>query len=160
AGAAAFVAFGVCALGDSPLRQPGVAIVVALAAAGLPTRQMRLRPSRAQERVAVLAFGAMLSWLLSVSVRSWVATAMRTAADAFAPAERARAIARSLAVDPTSGEALLDLGLMELAAGEFDRADVHLELSRGLLANAGTSAALGEAALGRGDPAGAERAYA
>jgi hypothetical protein len=162
AGAAALTAFGVAALGDSPLHQPAVAVVVALVAAGLPARRP-LRTRGAGPRFVAASAGvatfALTAILLAASVRAWLATRAQTAAlDRVGPA-RVAALTRSLAIDPTSGETLLDLGLAELALGDADRALAHLDRSRVLLGNLGTDVARGHAELARGDPQAAARAF-
>ena len=157
AGAAVFVALGVTMLGDSPLRQPAVVILAALALGALPRRGARVRLPFAARRAALVALGALMSWSLTASVRSWIATTVRVAARESAPSARLRELARSASIDRGSGEAWLDLGLAELALGDAEPALRHLERSRGLLANVGTDIALGEALLASDD---AERALA
>jgi tetratricopeptide (TPR) repeat protein len=157
AGAAVFVALGVTMLGDSPLRQPAVVIVVGLVIGALPARGARIRLPFAARRAGLLALGALMSWNLATCARAWIATTIRTAARESAPAVRLRELARSAAIDRGSGEALLDLGLAELAVGDAEAAIRHLERSRALLANVGTDVALGEALLASDD---AERALA
>jgi O-antigen ligase len=158
AGAATLVAFGVASLGDSPLHQPAVVILVALVTAGLPARR-RLKAPRTVLRLAALAGFVLVAGLLAVSTRAWLGTRARTLADDRVGPARIAALARSLAIDPTAGETLLDLGLAELTAGDADRALLHLDRSRALLANVGTDVAVGDALLALGDAPSASRSF-
>ena len=151
AGAAATVAFGVTALGDSPLHQPAIALMMALVAAAIPAPKRHARPNRRTMGFALLATWALSACLLAFSTRAWLATRTRTLAEDHAGSLRLTYLQRSVAMDPTSGEGLLDLGLAELATKDPERAQVHLERSRALLANVGTDVALGETALDLGD---------
>lgn len=159
AGAAVFVALGVTMLGDSPLRQPAIVILAALAIGALPARGARVRLPFAARRAALVALGALMSWMLAASVRAWIATTVRMAARESAPAVRLRELVQSASIDRGSGEALLELGLAELAMGDAEPALRHLERSRALLANVGTDVALGEAFLASDDAERALTAY-
>ena len=159
AGAAVFIALGVTMLGDSPLRQPAVVILIALVIGALPARGARVPLPFAARRAALLALGALLSWSLATSARAWIATTVRTTARESAPAVRLRELARSASIDRGSGEALIDLGLAELAIGDAEAALRHLDRSRALLANVGTDVAIGEALLASDDAGRALTAY-
>jgi hypothetical protein len=159
AGAASLVAFGMSSLGDSPLRQPAVVILVALVLAAVPRRRAPAVSRRDWLRAGVAGVAIASAFLLALVTRGWIATRVRVAADEREPLERRAALARAVAIDAGSGEALLDLGLIELALGDAEHAIARLEASKALLANVGTDAAIGEAALALGDNARAARAF-
>jgi tetratricopeptide (TPR) repeat protein len=163
-GSASLVACAVCALGDSPLRQPAIAVVVALVLAAIPGR-LRARSAairRPREQQRMILEGALLlacALLLSVSVRSWLSARLRTAAIEAQPADRLALLGRSARIDPGSGESALDLGLARLEAGDPDGALVELMRARRLMANMGTSIAIGNAELALDRPDLAEVSY-
>lgn len=158
AGAAAVVALAICALADSPLRQPAVCLVFALQAAAAP-RSRRVRSVRSHALVRVALLGA-CAWLLLVSTRAWLSTRALEAAKTAMPDARVAAFVKAARIDPTSGDAWLALGLAELAAGRPDEAADHLARADALVATVATRTALGEANLARGYVPAARDAYA
>jgi tetratricopeptide (TPR) repeat protein len=162
-GAAALGAFAVCAMGDSPLRQPGVALILGLAVGALPRTRVLEVPARVLvgARVAVLSAAAIL---LSESARGWIAGRRLTAAREAEPEAQRALLAGAARLDPRSGEAALERGLRELDLGHAEVALAELQRSRPLLANVGTEVAIGnvEVVLGHSEEAVAayERALA
>lgn len=152
AAAAALVACAICALADSPLRQPAVVIVVALAFAALPHRALALAASESVRRARALPLImlALAALALAPATRGYLAARLRTQARDALPEARLALLSKSARVDPGSGEAALDLGLARLEAGDADGALGALRRSRRLLANMGTSIAIGNAELARG----------
>jgi tetratricopeptide (TPR) repeat protein len=152
--AAALVACAICALADSPLRQPAVVIVVALAFAALPQRLAVGAPGAADHVRRARAFSlsalAATALVLAPAMRGYLAARIRTEARDALPDARLALLSKSARVDPGSGEAALDLGLARLESGDAEGALVALRRSRKLLANVGTSIAIGNAELARG----------
>ncbi|MFT3773446.1 MAG: O-antigen ligase family protein [Minicystis sp.] len=157
-GAAALAAFAICAAGDSPLRQPGLVMVLALVLAGC------VDPSRTGSRLAIpprltphLRLGLLLAsaWLLSIAAGTWLAARRLTAAKESLPAARRALLASAARLDPRSGEIALERGLLDLESGDPEAALPALRRSRALLANVGTDVALGnaEAQLGHHEAA-------
>ncbi len=157
---AAALAVLVTSLGDSPLRQPAIALLVALLVAAETSRGARspanptmslaafprLRPALA----ALVILGG--GWLLSEATRGWLATHLATTASELVDAhDRDRRLARASRIDPSSGEILFDRGTNALAMGDAALALTYFEASRPRFANVGTFSAMGEAALALGD---------
>lgn len=153
-GAAALLAFAVCAAGDSPLRQPSVALLLGLTLAAAPDRAPRL-PGRALAGAALAA----CAWLLALSAGGWLAARKLTAAKEAPPEVRASLLARAAKLDPRSGEIAVDQGLLALAEGDGEAARIALQRGRALLANVGTDVALGNAEVLLGKPERAVAAY-
>jgi hypothetical protein len=158
--AAALASFAVCAMGDSPLRQPGPALLLGLAIGACPKTLALPRPNVAllssAARVALTAASALL---LAGSVRGWIADRRLHAARDAAPGEQAALLSSAARLDPGSGEIALERGLRELDLGRPEAALVELRRSRPLLANVGTDVAIGNAEQLLGDPEAARRAY-
>lgn len=140
---AALLALAITMVGDSPLRQPAIVPLVALAFATLPVPS---NASRLDKSPLALAIGAMLllAWLTPGAVRCGSSARLRSRAEAE-PLHRRALLERSVAIDPTSGESVLALGLAELDAGAAKRALTTLAHARVLLANVGTDVAIGNA---------------
>jgi tetratricopeptide (TPR) repeat protein len=157
-GAAALLSFAVCALGDSPLRQPGVVLILGLALGGLARTVVLEAPARLlpMVRVALLAATALL---LADSARGFIGQRRLTAARDAAPDEQRALLAGAARVDPRSGEIALERGLRELDLGHPEAALVELRRSRALLANVGTDVAIGNAEVLLGHPEAAIAAY-
>jgi tetratricopeptide (TPR) repeat protein len=152
-GAAALTAFAVCALGDSPLRQPGLVLLLGLVVSGAP-RSLSLPRGPLALTVGRGVVLAACGLLLAGATRGWVAQRRLTAALAAAPEEQGALLASAARLDPTSGEIALERGLRALDLGHPDEASSELRRSRVLLANVGTDVALGNAALLLGDAEG------
>jgi tetratricopeptide (TPR) repeat protein len=159
AGAASLVACAVCAVADSPLRQPAIVIVVALLFAALPSQREAAVTTSWRRRAPLLVALAACGLALPVAARSYLAARLRTQALDALPAARLPLLAKSARLDPGSGESALDLGLARLEADDPEGALSALRRSRALLANVGTSIAIGNAELARGKPELAEPAY-
>jgi tetratricopeptide (TPR) repeat protein len=102
---------------------------------------------------------ALVAWLLYGSARGWLATRTRTRALEGDAGARVTLLARAARLDPTSGEAALDLGLARVAAGDAAGGLEELRRADVLFADTGARIAIGGAELARGDAAAAERAY-
>ena len=155
AGGAALVAVAVCALGDSPLRQPAVVFMVALIFATIAPS----RPAPRLARYLGVALAALSAMLLVPATRTWLATRERTAALTGDAELRLARLEKSARLDPDSGESALSLGLARLDAGDTRGAFRELVRARGLLADVGIDVALGNVGMAEGRPADAERAY-
>ncbi len=156
-GAAALIAVAVASLGDSPLRQPAVAIVTGLVL-GVTVRGRRARAG--PRRVAPLLLGlAAVTWLLFAATRGWLATRERSRANDASPMVRVSMLAKSTRLDPGSGECALELGLARLALGDADGALGELRRADELLADTGVRVAIGSALLAQGHPVEADGAY-
>jgi tetratricopeptide (TPR) repeat protein len=155
AGAAALGAFAICAAGDSPLRQPGVAMVLGLVLAGCEEEVGWARLVR-PARVALLGAAALL---LAASVSGWMAARRLTAAREALPDARRALLASAARLDPGDGEVALEQGLLELESGDPEAALAALQRSRPLLANVGTDVAIGNAEMRLGRPGAALAAY-
>lgn len=157
AGAAALLAFMVCASGDSPMHQPGAVVLVALVLGASP-RTTRVGARRFA--LATAAIGLVLAGsaaLLAMSLGGWLCARRITRANEALLDERIGLLASAARVDPRSGEAALALGLARLSIGDARRALDDLAHSRALLANIGTDVAIGNALSVEGE---AERAVA
>lgn len=147
-GAGSIIAFAVCAAGDSPLRQPGIAVLLALvvaasAAASRSPARFELPPRLVPaSRLGLLAAAALL---LAGATGGWLAARRLTAAKEALPDDRAPLLASAARLDPKSGEIALETGLLELESGDAEGALGSLRRSRPLLANAGTDVAIGNA---------------
>ncbi len=154
-GTAAIVALAVCALGDSPLRQPAVVVLLGLVLGATPRGQAL---GRARVAMAAIAIGAS-AWLLALSTGRWVSDRWQTEARDAEPLQQSKLLERAVRLDSSSGTAWLALGLAELARGDCDRAVEALERSSERLANVGTHVALGNAWMTCDSPERAARAY-
>ncbi|APR83671.1 TPR repeat protein [Minicystis rosea] len=157
-GAGALFALAVCAAGDSPMRQPGLVLLVGLVLGACTDLAGNKARSRAPAALApTLRAGLLLAsaWLLAVSVSGWIASRRLTAAKEALPEARRALLASAARLDPRSGEIALERGLFELASGDLEAALAGLRRSRTLLANVGTDVAIGnaEAELGRHEAA-------
>lgn len=156
-GAAALGAFALCALGDSPLRQPALVLVlgVVVGAARGASRAPRVRRPTEIAALAACAVG------LAYASAAWVADRRVAAARDALPEDRLRALSAAIRLDPTNGEALLDRGLLVTATERptLDLALADLRRSRALLANVGTDVALGNALVRAGQWEDAVLAY-
>ena len=162
-GAAALVSFAVCALGDSPLRQPGIALLLGLLVAGCPRilapsprrpsaaagRGPARGPARRDRAAARPGAGAV--------GRGRRLTAARDAAPASAaPAPRERRAGQSGAAARSPSSA----ACVELETGTpREPRCAPLRRSRPLLANVGTDVAIGNAETAARPPRGRPRAY-
>jgi len=161
-GAAALAALAICAAGDSPLRQPGVALLLGLVLAGSmdhvrsTPRRTAWKPLGSILRAGLLVHAAVL---LAVSSSVWIAARRLTAAKESPPIARRALLARAARLDPRSGEIALERGLLELAEGDADAAIEALRRSRALVANVGTDVAIGNAEVLLGRPEAALDAY-
>lgn len=158
-GAAALAALAGCAAGDSPLRQPGVVLLLGLVLAGCAdpagTRAAG-PPLRPALRLGLLLAAA---WLLSISVSGWLAARRLTSARSALPGERSALLDGAARLDPRSGEIALARGLLALETGDAEAALPELRRARRLLANVGTDVALGNAEVLLGRPEAALVAY-
>ena len=152
---AASLAVLIESFGDSPLRQPAIALLLGLLVAA-ETARARPRPiarSPVFFRVqTVLVALAILSggWLLSDATRGFLATHIATTASEIVnPEARARRLAHASRVDPSSGEIRFALGTNALVAGDAVLALTQLEAARPR--TVGTLSAIGEASLALGD---------
>lgn len=162
AGAAAIAAVAVCAAGDSPLRQPGVVLVLGLVLGGCADPWPDIAPNERSRKLGALARVGLLlaaAWLLAVSVSTWIGARRLTAAKEALPGERRALLAAAARVDPRSGEIALERGLLELSSGDAEAALVALRRSWSLLANIGTEVAIGNAEASLGRPEAAIEAY-
>jgi tetratricopeptide (TPR) repeat protein len=163
-GAAAMAAVGIACLGDSPLRQPAIALLFGLLL-GVPAtdpdpdsdsdsdwRRLRARAPALLGLVAV-------AWLLVPATRTWLSTRERTRAVTLAPDVALVSLAKAARIDPGSGEAALALGLHRLALGDAAGALPELTRADRLVADTGARIAMGSARLALEDHAGAERDY-
>jgi hypothetical protein len=142
---ASIVVVSVCAVGDSPLRQPALMLVVGLLLAP------RVGPPRVLPRSVIPVVLVFASLLLFLSTRTLLAARWRTAALTRDPAGRIHGLKRASQMDPTSGEAAVDLGVTLLASGDADGAERVLLDGRTRLADLALVTALGEAQLAKSD---------
>lgn len=153
--AASAVALAVCGVGDSPLHQPAIVILLALLLGSVGARR--------STGLAGLAAGAAAlggaAMLLATAMAQWVASRWETEAKDALPARELVLHERAVRVAPSSGEAWLGLGLARLDRGDCDGALVALDRSSELLANVGTYVAEGNSLLACGRPAQAVSAY-
>jgi O-antigen ligase len=156
AGAWAVLALALTALGDSPLHQPAVLIVVAVVfpalASGTAWRALSGWPARA---VAL----ALVAGLLAPSAVRWLGCRVAAPARDAVLDQRRGILERASSVDRWSGPLALELGLAHLELGRPAEALVELERSQRLLANVGTHVAKGNALLGLGRVKDGVKAY-
>ena len=157
--AATLIAFAVSAIADSPLRQSGAVIPMALALACAP-RTVRLAPRPVLGRVVSPALGLLAAAaLLPIAGSTWLGARLATAARDADPDRKLALLSRAAAIDPRSGAIAFALGLAHLERGEPVAALVDLERSRPLLAQVGNEVAIGNAQLLAGDAGAAAAAY-
>ena len=141
----------IASLGDSPLRQPAIALLVGLLVAAerprplsAPIARSRLffRVEKVLVALAILGGGSLLGAATRGFLGGHIAT---TASEIVDPGARARRLAHALAVDPSSGEIRFALGTNALAAGSAELALTHFEAARPR--TVGTLSAIGEASL-------------
>jgi tetratricopeptide (TPR) repeat protein len=99
------------------------------------------------------------TWCLAGATRAWLSTRALTASFDAAPDARLRMLDRAVRIDPTSGEARLTRGLLELGMDDPRAALVDLKVARVLFADVSTLVATGHAELALGHPEAAESAY-
>jgi tetratricopeptide (TPR) repeat protein len=147
--AAALAAFAVCAIGDSPLRQPAATLIVVLllGAGGEP----RAAPSVAWPLLRVTALG-LCTPLFALAVGGWLAARDLAGARDADPITRLRLLDRGARLDPRAADLALEQGLAHLAVGDEAGAAAAIERSRALGASVGSELVLGNLALLRGDP--------
>ena len=162
AGAAALSAVALCAAGDSPLRQPGLVLLLGLVLGGCADPAPALASTERSRRLGKLLRAGLLlasAWLLAVSVSTWMGSRRLTAAREALPEERRALLASAARLDPRSGEIALERGLFELSSGDAEAALVALRRSLALLANVGTEVAIGNAEVILDRPEAALAAY-
>jgi tetratricopeptide (TPR) repeat protein len=158
--AATLIAFAVSAIADSPLRQPGVLIPVALALACAPRTVRLALTAPVTGRVASPAVGLLVAAvLLPFAGSTWLGARFATAARDADPDRKLALLSRAAEIDPRSGEIAFALGLAHLERGEPAAALADLERSRPLLAQVGSEVAIGNAQLLAGDAGAAAAAY-
>jgi tetratricopeptide (TPR) repeat protein len=163
AGTAALIACLVAALGDSPLRQPAVTLLLGLvvgvgALRSAPSGPPAL-PAGAGGRLALVALLSGAAFLTYDSTRAWFGSRERSRALEHEPMERLTGLARSARLDPASGETWLELGLLRLRLGDAAVARAQLERAAALLADTATRTALGIAELSLRHPELATQAF-
>lgn len=162
AGMGALLAWSLCAVGDSPLRQPGITLILGLVLAGCPAPRTldmgRLREGRSLARMQI-AFLAATGLLLWASTRTWIGERRLAASPRLAPDRQQALLASAARLDPTSGEIALERGLRALDLGQATLALTELQRSRRLLANVGTDIAIGNAQMLLGHPTAAVQSY-
>jgi len=144
----------VCATGDCTLARPAAMLLTALL---LATNDRTLQLPGGGRLRWPLALG-LCAWLLTESARGFIAARWVTEAQASPPLERAAQLEAAAALDPRSGQAALELGLMRSALGDPRGAIDALKRSQPLLANVGTEIALANAYVARGELGRAEEA--
>jgi tetratricopeptide (TPR) repeat protein len=146
AGGAVVIAFALCMLGDSPLRQPAPCAILALVMAA-SRRRLASRPAFGGARtLGSAAVLVLIAGMLLVSTRAWLATHFRDSPRL------------AMRIDPTSGDALLARGLEDLSLGRPDDALPRLERANQLVPAVAARVAIGEAHLASGIPAEARTA--
>jgi len=159
-GAAALIAFAVCAVGDSPLRQPAIALLLGLVLAGCSDpAPARPAPSSRRDTLVRASLLVAAALVLAPALSRWIAARRLTAAKEAAPTERSALLTSAARIDPRNGEIALEQGLLELEGGDAAAALGYLQRSRPLLANVGTDIALGNAETELGHPEAALAAY-
>ena len=158
AGAASLITLAVCASGDSPLRQPGVALLFGMVLAGAADPAVAASPPRLA-RVARIGLLSAAALALAASLGGWLGARRLTAAREALPAARRALLASAARLDPWSGEIALERGLFELEEGDAEAAQGALERSRELLAGVSVHVAIGNARARMGQPEAAIDAY-
>ena len=185
-GLATFVTLGLAALGDCPLRQPAVVVILALAIAALPAHapaagDAPLRLSRAfagapritaavvpcaalpRARAVGLPTGLYLGLappLLAIALSTWLGARTAAAARDRPPDEGVALLTRAAAIDPRSGEIALERGIALVAIGRADAALDDFERARRFAPGVGVEIATGNAFVLLDDPRQAVAAYA
>ena len=140
-------------LGDSPLNQPAIVLLLSLLVAASP-RRWRINPVALQTLAAVVT-----ALLLAAALGSWLSARLQTQARDASPALRRALLERAADLDERNGQVWLTLGLDRLELGEPKAAVPLLQRSRDRLANVGTDIALGNAWVEAGEPQRAEPCY-
>jgi Flp pilus assembly protein TadD len=146
-GLAVMTAVAVCAMGDSPLQQPGVVYLVGMVLGAEPS----LRVSNRWRWAGLAVLFVVASVLMAQGVRRWLAGRWVHEAQSAALVPRKMLLERAVRVSPASGEAALALGLARLEHGDTQGAVEALTRSRVQLANVGTDIALGNAQMELGE---------
>ena len=170
-GAGALIGCAVASLGDSPIRQPAVVLVVALVlgatrspapALRAPARAFRAparafrAPARAFRAIDTRAivhralFLALLfasAVLLAASTRAWLSTRMDLASFDGDPAQRLALCTKSMRIDPANAEAIFERGLLLSEAGDARAALTDFDEASTRLADPAIFVAKGEAHL-------------
>jgi len=166
-GAGALVACAIASLGDSPLRQPAVTLLVALTLGALrgatraarATRAMRAARTARGERFFLGALLLGSAWGLTRAARSWLSDRAYLASFAVEPGARLRLLTRSARLDPGAGEPRLERALLLLSTGEPRAALLDLDAASERMADAGIFSARGQAHLALDEPRVAEDDY-
>ncbi len=158
-GLAALVAFAICAMADSPLRQPAMGLLVGMIFGVRSSPEHQENSRRFIARGLVLAGLIVSAWLAYGSTRSWMATRARWRARDADPKMQLALLNNAMRLDPSSGEATLDLAIAEIARGNIRSSIVGLVHANELVADSGARIALASARLALGERDGAERDY-
>ena len=145
-GAAALAACAVTALADSPLRQPGIVLLVGLLL-GVPLRARVPAPRRVAPTLLALGALAVTALLARDALRGWLGTRERTLARDAEPRQQIAHLLRSARLDPSSGETQLELGLARLRLGDARGASAALGRADAAFADTGARIAIGQAEL-------------
>jgi O-antigen ligase len=150
AGAWATVALALTALGDSPLRQPAVLIMIAVVLPALSSEESVRAPGVLSAWPTRAVALVLVAGLLVPATARWLGFRLAAPARDAVLVERRAILQRASRVDPWSGALGLQLGLSYLEQGRPAEALVELERSERRLANVGTHVAMGNALLGLG----------
>ena len=163
-GAGSLAACGITALGDSPLRQPAVVLLVALTLGALRGASTTARAARTL-RTPLAGRGFLVVLLvasacgLTRAARSWLGTRAYMASFDAAPDARMRLLGRSARLDPEAGEPRFERALLLLSMGEPRDALVDLDAASARMADTGIFSARGQAHLALEEPRAAEADY-
>ncbi|MEQ9320330.1 MAG: O-antigen ligase family protein, partial [Polyangiaceae bacterium] len=156
ASASAVAVVALCMLGDAPLRQPAVVLLLALALADTPPLAHRDR----RDALSFLAVTVVLTCLLPRATTQWHAERAAHAAHDAVPAERLATLERARRMAPWWGAPAFDAGLTLLDLGEPERALAAFdEAARAGMVGPSSYIARGNALVGAGHPAEAVASY-
>ncbi|MFO0666071.1 MAG: O-antigen ligase family protein [Polyangiaceae bacterium] len=152
-----FVSFAVCALGDSPARQPACIVLLALAYACVADTPVTAKWASEARRLS-LAFAILPIATCLFSASHYRNDRLRVRGT-LSVGEGSRHLLERAARFDVTGEADFELGLRALAEGLPSLAAHHLSRSSDVFANVGTHVALGNAHAALGDPRAAKEDY-
>jgi hypothetical protein len=158
-GAGALVACAIASLGDSPLRQPAIVLLLALVLGTLRGPRTKKRAARSWQMFALLALLVACAWSFTRSARAWLGTRTYLASFAADPDARLRMLSRSERMDPSAGEPHFERGLLLLSAGDPLSALTELDVASERMTDTGIFCARGEAHLALEQDARAESDY-
>lgn len=158
-GAGALCACAIASLGDSPLRQPAIVLLVAVVLGTLRGARTKHVANAVVRKLVIVSLLVLSAWSLMQSTRAWLGARAYLASFAADPDSRLRLLGKSARLYPSSGDAQFERALVLLSLGEPRAALADLDTASELMTDPGIFCARGEAHLALDEASAAESDY-